>query len=1083
MKVLLAGLWSRRGLNAAILLVAVTALGASLLGPMYGRASAEHLLDSRVAQRAPYVTGLSYAVPALDSADLPVGSPDRYQPPAPSDLVGRAHAPLDLPDWSPYWSRATPWVRDAGGHARFGSTTFEVPLYWRQGMCRLATVTGRCPQQAGEVLVQQTMARTLDLEPGDRLSLQFTESWLGPEGEFGGGRPQRDALARRDFTVVGTYQVPTPDSPAWYDLSRFRGIADLVPPPAKGAGAPPATPALLTAPASMTSQTFVAGVDRPLDPEAVDVADLDRVQALASRFSARTAGTSTAIRAEDLDVATLFDEVRAERSLLAEVTFAALAPLVVLALLLLFAMVASATAVRRPHIALAKLRGHSRRQVLGFALGEPFVLIVLAVPVSLALAWAAAAVIARTWLTAGIPVRPDAVALGSLGAVALAALGAAAVAAIGVIREPLATALAAGTRPRSASRWGLVLRSAVVAVAVASVASVLTSDREDGRLLGLLAPLFIALAVAVLGVWLLARASTLWLRRTAGRGGTPAYLASRRLARRDDLVRLMVPLLLAVSVITFSASAAASADDWRVSRAKAQVGAAQVFTAAASPGRLLQVTRRVDPEGRYVAAAVVGAGGEGTSRTLYVDTGRLARVAAWDEDWSDLPVTELQRRLDPGGGEPLQLTGQRVELTVTDVRLRSTAEDDPVLWLQYTDDRGEQADVALGAVPNGPRVTLAAPVPGCVRGCTVEQLYLAGSASSVTDEQGTLTLARVRVDGAPVDWRLDEADAWRAARPFPVSMMDPPVVLEPGSAGLRVRVYLGHLPPGAGLQRAPVSGFARITPGATPAVLPALVARDTERTPVPAASSAVGLEVPAGQTVVSGAGVNTLPAPLRVVGTVEALPGLGAEGVLADLGASLVEYEPTPGQLVSVQLWAAPDTPPRVLDAVRDAGVRLSGPRRLDAVLDGLRGDAFSLGWRIFLVVGGLTLLLAVFGVLASAVAQSRWRAYEVAALRVVGLSRASLVRASVLEHGVMLGCAVLLGLVASYTSLRLVLPQVELGGADPLAPEPTYAVHGWILLTGGAGVFALALLIALGVSRRVVRLGRPGTLRSAEQA
>jgi ABC-type antimicrobial peptide transport system permease subunit len=162
--------------------------------------------------------------------------------------------------------------------------------------------------------------------------------------------------------------------------------------------------------------------------------------------------------------------------------------------------------------------------------------------------------------------------------------------------------------------------------------------------------------------------------------------------------------------------------------------------------------------------------------------------------------------------------------------------------------------------------------------------------------------------------------------------------------------------------------------------------------------------------------------------------------------------------------------------------VRLSDPQRLEAVLAGLRGDAFSLGWRIFLVVGGLTLLLAVFGVLASAVAQTRWRAYEVAALRVVGLSRSTLVRASVLEHGVMLGCAVLLGLAAAYTSLRLVLPQVELGGTDPLAPEPTYVVHGWILLAGGAGVFLLALLIALGVSRRVVRLGRPSTLRSAEQ-
>ena len=47
-----------------------------------------------------------------------------------------------------------------------------------------------------------------------------------------------DAQKRRTvaYTVVGTYTVPDPGSPAWFDLSRFTGLSDLRVPPQRGAG-------------------------------------------------------------------------------------------------------------------------------------------------------------------------------------------------------------------------------------------------------------------------------------------------------------------------------------------------------------------------------------------------------------------------------------------------------------------------------------------------------------------------------------------------------------------------------------------------------------------------------------------------------------------------------------------------------------------------------------------------------------------------------------------------------------------------------------------------------------------------------
>src|SRR6476620_9709408 len=177
----------------------------------------------------------------------------------------------------------------------------------------------------------------------------------------------------------------------------------------------------------------------------------------------------------DLDLASVLAQVRSEHTLLSRVMIAALTPLVLLTLLLLFALVSTAAQGRRTHVALAKLRGQSRGQVLRFALAEPFLVVALAVPVGLSVAVGAAHVVARGWLHPGIPVGLD----GPAGAALLAST----VAALAVIREPLSASLTASVRARPASRVALVLRSAVVAVALAAVGNLVASGNQSSQLL------------------------------------------------------------------------------------------------------------------------------------------------------------------------------------------------------------------------------------------------------------------------------------------------------------------------------------------------------------------------------------------------------------------------------------------------------------------------------------------------------------------------------------------------------------------------------------------------------------------------
>ena len=317
-----------------------------------------------------------------------------------------------------------------------------------------------------------------------------------------------------------------------------------------------------------------------------------------------------------------------------------------------------------------------------FAVAEPVAVLLLTVPVGIGLAVLAERSLGRIWLgSTPFVVTPQAVA--SAVVVTLAALVAAFVAVIGVVREPLAASLASVSRRRAASRWGLLAQGALVMLSVAAVVQIVTSEAtQSTSFVELLAPLFVALGASVLAMVLIGVIARAWMARTSQRGGLSPFLASRRLVRRQDLVQLVLPLLLATAMATFAASAWKVADDWRVSKAAATIGAATVYYTDTPPSRLQWVTQQADPEGRYLAAAVAPAprtidGG----RVGLVDATRFARVAAWDSQWGTDGSDEVQGWLtgemtsdpitfsgEPGAGQDRRdQPGRRAEPAAGDV--------------------------------------------------------------------------------------------------------------------------------------------------------------------------------------------------------------------------------------------------------------------------------------------------------------------------------------------------------------------------------------------------------------------------------
>ena len=626
------------------------------------------------------------------------------------------------------------------------------------------------------------------------------------------------------------------------------------------------------------------------------------------------------------------------------------APLLLLALVALPTTGRELAAARRGEVALARLRGLEGGELYVLLALEPLLVLVLGGLLGGSLGLLVAHLSASAWLTdPAALVGTDALTAAVL--VVLAGLVALLVGMGAALREPLADQVAAVARPRRttpASAFAQVL--VVVGAAVAVYRSSVTPADDAGGpdLVVLAGPALVGLAVGAAALWLLRLLARRWVRHRGPRAGLAGFLAARRLARVAGVAGAggAVQVLVAAAVVAGVAlTAAVQVGQWTERSARLVAGAPLRIDLETDAEPALELTRRLDPDGRWLMAAVLVPGeGSVPARRAFLDLSRHERVlGGFHDDTSAAGLATVVDELvdDAAAGSTGPVEGTDVVATVSGVSRRLEGRVRPEVLLTLRDAAGgtRQVRLLLEVGLDGAPATASAEV-GCAEGC----------------EPVAVTLQR-RADDSQLSWTLDSL------------VLGDQDLLERGwspaqeTRGDRIG---GPVPVAGGLLAVTSSTPLVAVPDPGSAAVPVLATRSATWDGEPVLDSPGGLDLPA-----------------QVVARVPALPLVQADGVLADLPRALVGSPPTV-PVAEVALLARADTPPALLDEVLDeTGGEL---RTLEQVRAGLSDDTGAAQARVYLLVAGFGLLVALL-VLGTAVARERpaWLR-DVAALRVVGL-------------------------------------------------------------------------------------------------
>ena len=1010
-RVALDGLRSRSLLSLGTLLLLVVALGSAVLGPAFAAAVGNAYAVTRLEEERNVLTGRTWEV-------RPSGAVDD-----PGALLDDTLDQLVLPDDQHAASAQLETSRELAPGA-----LGEVMLMAKPDACAHLDVEGRCPEAPGEVAVLAGDAEEDGYEIGDRIE-------LGPP--FG------------TLTLVGTYAYPSgPSVPPdrreeladyWFEPARLASVPATVRPGRQLTEIARQPAPYLVAPdqlSGLSPSLVLVRVDSRIDvPTDLDAADLP---ALARRAAADPApqqlavGTAAEISNNDLD-GIVTDVERERRSALLAVT-PAVVSLVLVALALLSRLTSAAGELRVPDLALASLRGADRRRTWLLALSEPILLVALAVPVGLAggaaLTWA----LVRAWLPAGVPVPVPAYAVLACVAVVACAVAVCVLSTRAVLARSLADQLSGQARPRPVGRLAVLGAIVLVALTLVLVGAALTrpaggaTDAAD-----LVLPLLIA---AVLGLAAAggARAAARSLARRPARG-VAGFLAVRAVARRSVGTLVVLPLTIAIAVVTFGAGTFDAAGAWRASVAATQAPASTVWSSELPMREAVALTRRLDPDSRYLMATGTWNAQDGVY--VVADVPRLPAASLWDPSWTpgrsvDDIVDLITRPTTP------PLTGARLRLGMTVPR----GVKDVTVEMRLRTAGGDTFNAYVG--PFAPGTSTATERVPCDRGCTVEGLALAGPAGLPTDLAGDYVVGPLAADGADAsevltggDWHLVDEGVTQAAQDVRVEG-DGLVVTADGTGKAALTSGSGGLRPVVAGREA-VDRLGRVAAGA--------------------ATSTVGG-----------------PPPSEAVVVAESLPFLGPQGVLIDY-AVLTTNRTVFEEEFEVRVLASADTPEQVTEELARRGLTVE--RLFQQERERLDGTAYALALRLYLVASVLVLLMAVAGLVVTTAIQLPGRRMDAAALSVVGVRRRSVLSSVAVEQVVVLGAAGIAGLLAGAAAQLIVLGRITLGRVEEASWPRVVARIDPALLSGTALVVAVLLgTVALLSAWATVRRARGASLR-----
>lgn len=1009
----------RRGLRERLLLslgsivLVALAVGSAAVGPLFSEAVTNSFLVTRLREAPPPEVGASFSY-RPDDPRTPVAGATAVALDAATQVTPGLYAP----------ARAT-LVTD-----RLDLLGGLTPLLAKEGACDHLEITGRCPTQADEVMLLAGDSQNYATAIGDTLD-----------------------VAGVSFTVTGTYQLPPGgDAAYWFNVGRLSSI------PARGEPNPaPAQPApLITVPQSFDVLSAAAGVgyavlvDRPLEvPATLTPETLAPTVAVDRRVDQSSLQVDGGTLSETgfSDLGAVLRELRAQQRTARNSIAPALLSLVLVALALLLRLLTAAADLRLPELALASLRGLPRARLWLLGLVEPLTLLALAVPVGGALGAAGGWGLVRAWLVPDLPVPRPAASLLAAGVVVLGAIGVAVLATGLVLRLDLASQLSGVRRPAASRRAGVVAQLVLVGLTLAVLVTQLAGGEPgDPDLTDLVLPVLLA-AVAGLGTTRLLAAATAWWARQRPHGRSlVGYVASRAVSRRREGTLIVLPVTAAVAICVFGAGVYASASQWRASVAATATPAPVAWSSALPLDRTVALTRRLDPDGRWLMAA--GTVSTPAATFAVLDTARLTRVAQWPGQWTPGTGTdEIARDLRPTGTIPV-LAGRAVRLTLT----ADTHATVPLtVLMRLVSPNGTVHSTFVGPFDPAGTSTVTQPTPYCPDGCRWDALTVGAAAGQRIEAVGEVTLRDLQVvrrDGAtPRPDALDAAD-WQVSG----NADSPEAVAGVEAAGGSLTVTL----------RATSPGLAQLVSGGIPAALPVVA----------------GVDADTGTNLGAFDATSPLAFDVDPVVTSASVPLLGPSGLLIDYDMITADRE-VYDQGRPVYVLARADTPTAITDGLRQAGLAIDS-RYADTkrVLD---ESAYALALRLYAVVAALVLLMALAALAVSTAVQLPVRRRDAASLRVVGVPRRTVMAAVVAELGAVLGATALAGLAAGTLAQYVVLRTVRLGYVEDLATPALVADIDPLRVAVAAGAAAVVLGAVAVVSALLsVRGARGSTLRES---
>lgn len=1005
LRLMLRGLSARRGLTVLILLVAVIAVAAAAAGPAYQDAARHSILADDLHGAAP--SGQLVEVTSRGGVTV----------------LGQLTSIVDQ-------SLRTAPGADLLGHRIRGQEISVVPvrgqtslLAWRDDLCgHLRLVSGRCPATAGEIVVSSALAQLDHLAVGKDMHLLGVNRLVGvyeplePDARYWGGRgyfPQEGFFANQlgsqpvdaVFTVQDTFRAA--------GTVQVNSVVDLM------------------LDLDATTPGRVAGLRTTLD-------------------SLNTAAGAQAF--VNTNIPAVLDAAGASADTLSVPVLLITAQLLVLVWLLLFLAITDAAEARGPDVALARLRGLGGTRTLRFGLGESLVLLLVALPLGIALGWAAMLLLARVALRDGTPVT---VGWASVVAALVATSGGACAALLGARRTLRRSVVEQWRRPTTSVRRGWVLDVAILVATVAALIELWASGTiGEGSVhpLALLVPGLIGLAVAVLVSRLLPWACRALFGLTRRRGGIGSFLAVRQVVRRPAGMRTMIVLSAALSLATFAISA------WTVNRANindvaaTRTGAAAVLTVRTPAGEdLAGLVTRLDPAGTQAMAVLDYNDTSNAARqTLAVQTDRLARIAFWRNDFSSTPLARLAQLLSPPMPPPIRVEGDSLRVNVRDVVLSRPQ----LLTANLKLPTGvAETPLAVGVLqPGTTSLTVALPACPCdLRSLSLSDTTAVPPALTPVSFSGSLTVTSIEEHSA-AGWRavpagLQSGSRWTWAGAFGTGSSGS---AQASADGLHLRF---SVPPNTTIGWAAPSW---------PTPMPALVSPSVASLPHDPTLTVAGLD---------GAAL-----PIEPVAVVP-VPGAPDNGVIIDQAAALQAAFDTRFS-AQQQVWLAPDAVATFPARLQAAGVQVIDTATTAEADRTLRQQGPALALSLFLADAAAAALLAAAGGLTGLYLSGRRRRHELAALLAAGAQRSELRASLLIEQILTLGLGILSGVGSGLLAVWLALRAVPQFVTPPTAPALHYTPDVVTLVAPLVGIAVIVAVVAVLGSVTLVSSTRTELLR-----